>query len=306
MKYIQDIWNDLTFSWMYVGEELRKTLISELNTIPLAAPLTGDWEREGSYVKASFAYDFQNDRYFCGDCCVYAYLTDEAKLVYIGSGNSNRPSNMNNRNQIFLDIFGKHNIKVFIIAANVRKDVSLEVEKLCIYLAQLKGWELEANVRGKLTSAEIVCLREKRECRVLNEYQELCSDYPHIVESFNQFNSKIIDCLLSDDDPLGVMREKRDNKWERRHYWEVDGIIYYATRWCELFGVSYSLVKSRMNRGFTLKEALTVPRIDSHDRKAIAKIEIGIDQSAKVLGRLTEQELLDYIIQNKAIVKAAS
>lgn len=85
----------------------------------------------------------------------------------------------------------------------------------------------------------------------------------------------------------------------KRRYWIVDGEIKTAQEWCSEYNITYSAVFKRMEKGLTLKEALTYPKIERSERKKVNSMDFwisiglnpGTDISAKDLGSHTTKEL---------------
>ena len=71
---------------------------------------------------------------------------------------------------------------------------------------------------------------------------------------------------------------QRRNKKDTRYY-ELDGVKKPLGEWCETYDMSYGLVHGRLQRGWSLQEALTTP-VRQRDRYLAVALRNGISESA--------------------------
>lgn len=141
VKYYDMIWQLLPW-WDCAGEDARKELLSLLAK---RSPLEQKKARmQASFRKANYDHvvDYSNDIRRLGDCYVYAWISEKRGLFYIGSGDALRVINVSGRSKAFQDIIEREKCKVVLICSNIHKTYALEVEKGCVWLAQLQGANL--------------------------------------------------------------------------------------------------------------------------------------------------------------------
>ena len=81
---------------------------------------------------------------------------------------------------------------------------------------------------------------------------ELCNG----IETL-KFNSEKEACEF-----LGVRKstvKQQANNRRTNHFIEMDGIVHTISEWSDITGVRYSLIYSRVQRGWSLKDAITKP-----------------------------------------------
>lgn len=298
---IAKIWFGFTDCWRNVGEELRTELLKELNEIPL--PYSPD------ELDLTFAVDYSNDYHLCGEKCVYICVSKDCEPFYVGQGNWDRPLNFASRSSSFKAQIESQDIKIYLLAKKLTKGVSFDVETLCIYLAQLKGWRLKCNKSKTLSSLEIVKIKEKADCEIYNKFRKLCDDYPEIVANFDKFNTMLIRSIIDSSHSLNDEKLLKTTALKKPRYncWEVDGDIDTATNWCKYYNRSYSLVINRMKKGLTLKEALTFPLMPSSLSRNIKVLQYyseqglnpGTDMSARQVGKYTREEIAEFNQQRR-------
>ena len=287
---VSEIFFNLPFAWANVGEELRTEYLNRLASIPLPKTYTAGTDE-------SFAVNFSNSQYDQGKLCVYAWVTEQGNLFYIGMGDKVRCTNIHSRNDNFKQKCTISPCKVYILASFVRVQSADIIESLCIELAQLKGWNL-TNSQKMLSADEITQIKSRSRGLAYKKYVEMVNTYPQIVEAFNRFNSFLLSQILSEDGKLidkTNLRVFGKGRKDTRVFWEIDGKTDLASRWCKLYKINRATVTDRMVRGLTLKEALTFPKVPQSQVGAgrlypnsIAYwesigLKIGVDDSAREL-----------------------
>lgn len=294
---ISKIWWDFKDCWSNVGEELRTELLKELNKVHL--PYYPD-----DKLDASFAADYSNNYHSCGEKCVYICVSKDCEPFYVGQGNWDRPLNFANRSSTFKAQIESQDTKIYLLAKNLTKEASPDAETLCIYLAQLKGWQLKCNKSKTLSSLEKVKIKEKADCDIYNKFRKLCDDYPEIVTNFDKFNTMLIHSIIDSSHSLSDEKLLKTTAIKKPRYvcWEIDGKIDTATNWCRYYNRSYSVVSSRMKKGLTLKEALTFPLMPPNLSRNIKVLQYyseqglnpGTDMSAQQVGKYTIAEIVEF------------
>lgn len=239
--------------WLCAGQELRNELLERLNKVHL--PM---YPAAFSKENIDFCLDYSNRMWELGDGCVYVWVDDDEGIYYIGSGDTSRAGNTINRTDEFKAINNRENSVVYILCVNVDKDISLEMEKLCIYQAQLNHCPL-VNTQWTLTQSDMCKINGIVDGE--HEYFKLKAEYPEIADAFDELYKKVCSDLVN-----GVRNASpKKDRYEPRVYWEIDGVEKPAREWCDEYNMNYSTAWNRMRKyGLTPKQALTFPSIPRH------------------------------------------
>lgn len=246
------------------GGEARKEFFARVNeNINKPRLLT-----ENNLRKASleFSVDFSDDLYRLGDGYVYAYITNDGELFYIGCGQSDRVCNIYSRSENFKAMY-ELGASAYVLASNLHKINAEEIETLCVWIAQLEGCLLEnsskmlSNFELRYFHAKEKGLEIKKNSEIekkWDKYEDLLFEYKEVADSFL---SLMFICLDKEEFNKKIP-QKREHKPSPDLVWTIDGETKTITEWCEQYGRSRGSVIGRINRyGFTPKQALTLPPV---------------------------------------------
>lgn len=253
---LRDMVWDLKVWWRHASVEARNNIIDELQKEPLPSSVIPK-------ADCRFAVDYSNEVYILGDGCVYAWTTERGEVIYIGCGDPIRATTVSGRNDGFTTRYENERIKPFILCINVDKEIAYNIETLCIWKAQVDGWQLE-NKAKTLSAGEVLALREGREnVRIFDAYEELNGLYPEMVDAFDKFSSYCKDIMIStgeNSEPEYLCDITKRGERSVRHVWTIDGTTKPARDWCKVYGKAMPWVIARIDRyGCTPKEALLFP-----------------------------------------------
>lgn len=228
---------------------------------------------DNKYVNLDFCVDYSSDYYSFGDGFVYAWVTDNGNLFYIGSGTRERVTNMANRSKEFLEIVEEENCQPILICGNVDRGMAREIEKMCIWYVSMYGAEL-VNKADILTAEEKIYFSLYEQNKVLMENRELEEKY-ELYDGYKWQYEKvclqvdlILDyCLKLANSTIQKFEKKPTKLNDEFHYqgkelvtWTIDGIKKTASQWCKEYKKGYSSVVTQMKRyELTLEEALSLP-----------------------------------------------
>lgn len=246
------------------GDEARKEFFEKVNKA-----IRGYYRvRENDFRKASFDFsvDFSNDLYSLGDGYVYAYITNDGELFYIGCGQHDRVCNIYSRSDEFKEIYEK-GASPFVIASRVYKTKAEEIETLCIWVAQMNGCVLK-NERKTLSDFELKCFLAKEKGKEIKmtpcveekweQYENLKIEYEEVFENLEQL---LIVCLDKEEYKKIIPKEKEYIPAVQSQ-WTINGETKSIADWCKEYNKSQSCVKGRMIKwGLSPLQALTLPAV---------------------------------------------
>ena len=253
----RDIVWDLKVWWRHASTEVRNNIIDELQREPLPSSVIPK-------ADCRFVVDYSNEVYVLGDGCVYAWTTESGEIIYIGCGDPVRATTVSGRNDGFNARYENERIKPFILCVNIDREIAYDIETLCIWKAQVDGWQLE-NKAKVLSFGEVMALREKKSTRIFEAYEELNGLYPEVANAFDAFSSYCKEVMTSAEKNVTAEylrdRTKRDKR-SVRHVWTIDGTTKPARDWCKTYGKAMPWVIARIDKhGCTPKEALLFPAL---------------------------------------------
>ena len=254
----QHVW-DLQEWWSIASDECRREFIDELN-------LRGRRIDAWFDVDKRFGFDYSNSIDLIGNRCVYAWVTDDGEIVYVGCGDNTRASNFSGRNDAFREKLLEKPMKSFLICYNIHEKFALEIETVCIWRCQLLHHKL-INKAKTLSSSEMFAISRGVECEKSAKYEELKSGYPDAVSSLDRLLEYCFNCATKGDrkldkDPLFNRGRKR--KTCIRTAFCINGEIKTVSEWCKKYNRSPSFVMRRIKHGCTPLEALTFPSHPEH------------------------------------------
>jgi len=246
--------------WRGAGQDARRLIMDELNKIALPSS-------EIDKCDTRFSADYSNNLYRCGHYCVYAWVSKNCRVVYIGYGSPDRAATIRGRNDSFRSQSDVEDMKVFILCSNVNEDDARNIETMCIWRAMLAGWSL-TNKSKTLTQRQLIELRADRDNSPTNEcYRQLIDDYPEVAESYDKLNSYCLDMVLREDSELPhdvhfKTTCPREKVKHIKYMWTINGVTKPAKDWCQKYRVALSRANLLIDRyGCTPIEALTFPRL---------------------------------------------
>lgn len=255
---------ELQYWWSIASDECRQEFINELNA-------SGKRHDPWYSVDKKFGFDYCNSIDLLGDSCVYAWVTDDGEIVYIGCGNSTRASNFTCRSSEFKDKLRNKPMKSFLICFNVHQKHALQIETMCIWRCQLLHHSL-INKAKTLTQHEILAVSGGYECGKSEEYAELQKEYPDALNSLNRLLEYCSNCAHNGKlDKDRLFNRGRKVSTGVRAVFCINGQMKPASEWCKIYHRSYAGVLRRMRCGCTPLEALTFPSHPEHKTLELAE-----------------------------------
>ena len=148
-----------------------------------------------------FSIDYSSDLLTLGDGYVYAYVTDEGNLFYIGCGQVDRVCNVYSRSKNFKAMY-ELGANAYVLASNVYKTNADEIETLLIWVAQMNGCMLE-NSSKMLSNFELRCFLAKQKGSEIQfnsdieekwfKYENLMLEYKEVAESLQRLLTICLD-----------------------------------------------------------------------------------------------------------------
>lgn len=218
--------------------------------------------------KASLAFsiDFSGDLLQLGDGYVYAYITNDGELFYIGCGQSNRVCNVHSRSKGFKAMH-ELGANAYVLASNVYKTKADEIETLLIWVAQMNGCMLE-NSDKILSNFELRCFLAKQKDREIKfnsdiedkwfKYENLMLDYKEVADSLQH----LLTICLDKKEFQKYVPKPKDAIPATQSSWTINGETKTIVEWCQQYGKTRSCVEKRIeNLGLTPLQALTLPLV---------------------------------------------
>lgn len=283
-SYDETYWKCCDFL-IEAGEVARKEFLENVNKrINKPDLMTEHNLRNASLM---FSVDFSNDLYKLGDGYVYAYITNNGELFYIGCGQSDRVCNIHNRSESFKAIY-KLGACPYVLASRVHKTCAEDIETLCIWVAQMNGCMLE-NSSKALSNFELRCFLAKQKGSEIEfnsdienkwfKYENLMFEYKEVTEMLQHLFTI---CLDKTRFSQVIPNQYHGNPPPQ--VFVINGVTKTIKEWCDLYNVPRSRVYKYMKvYGLTPFQALTFPKIPNDNRKSDA---IGYWRS---LGLLSEE-----------------
>lgn len=256
---LMDVEDELAF----MGPELRQKVFEKAcerdHRDFVLAPLV---EHHANLNRAVY---FGNEPYVYGHHCVYCWFDKYGELFYIGEGDATRAINIcrKNRSPDFIERC-EGDIYLFILATFIDKEKAVEVERMLIQTASMRG-ENFVNTREVLTPRECRCfaaLSADRQMRSISEEtRNKWEDYETSLQAYRSVHENFCDLL---ENGIGEAKPfiKPDPLLDRTSYWTIDNVTKSRYEWCEEYGISVSAVERRMRcHGLSLKQALSLPKV---------------------------------------------
>ena len=223
MKHIDVFDVETELSWM--GPELRKKVMEKAcerdHRNFYITPLR---ERNANMSKVT---DFCNEPFAYGHHCVYCWFDRYGELFYIGEGNSTRAINISKNNRSF-DFVERcdGDVYLFILASFIRKDKAVEVEKMLIQTASLRG-ENFVNTKDVLTPRECRCFTAlsagKQMRSISEETKDKWEEYKTSLWVYRSVYENFCD-LLENGIGEAVPFKKSEPIADRTKYWTIDNV----------------------------------------------------------------------------------
>ncbi len=249
MKYPFERW------WRHASQSVREEIIADLQKVRLP-------EGDIYGTNCKFAVNYSDRIWELGEACVYALVSKDYDILYIGCGDAYRPHTIMGRNREIEVRYKSGGIEPYIICLNVDKEVALKIETFCIWKAQFYGWKI-TNKAKLLSEKDIISLRcccDSSEA--FRKYLKMAEEHADVAKAFDDLSYYCLQkqkCGEKFDDertikkPMGSVRRIK-------HMWTIDGEIKPAIDWCRMYEKNYGEMIERVaNLGCTPKEALTFP-----------------------------------------------
>lgn len=252
--------------WDCAGEEARRELLELLEK---RSPADERKARLKTYFrKANYdrAVDYSNDVRRLGDCFVYAWISEKQGVFYVGSGSATRVTTTTGRPDAFTKVRTSERCKVVVLCLNASKDVSLEIEKGCIWLAQILGARL-TNKSGLLAEVELESLHtsEYGDTPQKRFFDDFVADHKSVASLMNDVVCGAYKFTEENGYQVEFYQTNKDSGWPQisvKYVWTINGETKPAAEWCRAYGVNLSVALSRIKRyRLTPIEAMTFPNI---------------------------------------------
>lgn len=253
---------DMKVCWRHMGKNARERFIEELQSVPLPT-------KNIDTANCKHAIDYSDKGDWFGMACVYAWVTEDWEIIYIGCGCPGRAIMPSGRNEKFEHARKTQKLEPYIICNNVDKNVAEQIETLCIWKAQLSGWQI-TNIAKTLSDDEIQAIEDKdEESSFFADYKSLSENYNDALSAFEEFSDACHRKNKSGKPESGrfLTGKLQEGEIKTSRVWLIDGDIKSAREWCEIYGKSLGSVIERTERyGCTIKEALTFPPVPKEYR----------------------------------------